>query len=414
MGELDEVLARVWEASGKQEVEPGHGLRILFSRLGAKYGTAPEEPALGSREAEPTHEAEFEAAEDEESPEEVVAYWGDWVNRLPVLSHEEHVALAFDIEAGVYAQAVLEGLFVYREAVAEDDLLRLVHIGRQAFELMLTGNLKLVRRWTSIYAHGDLNIVEDMFQDAFFGLYRAVEGWDAERGYRFSTYASWQIRQSLQRSKHGGSAQKTPVHIPTHVYEDITQREKSDEEVSALGRIALDWMRAISWELLAEEIPEFHSELDEDFTDEVLSTLNVYHSVKQCLNLLSEDDAALIESRYGLFGEPKTLDAIGESRGITRERVRQIEKNIFERIVIHVATQVDELRPRLLNLLEPNDELPAKWARSAVELRLGTRGEMQKVLRIKKKEAMEAVGLMREGLKALELDPHDLPRIWLG
>ena len=412
MGELEEVLARVRKRTGHPGSEPRDGLGTLLSRLGVKYGTAPESPPLVSVDSDPERQPDAEPADEEIAEAEI--YWGEWVNRLPVLSHEEHVALASDIEAGVYAQAVLDGLFIYREDVSTDDLLRLVEIGRRAFDLMLTSNLKLVRYWTSIYARGDLNIVEDMFQDAFFGLHRAVEGWDARRGYRFSTYATWRIRQSLQRSHHGGSTQKSPVHIPAHVYEHLAHCEKSGEPPSALGEHALDWMRAISWEVLSEEIPDFYSEVEEDFDEPILTTVSTYHSARQCLNLLSDDYASVIEERFGFIGEPMTLDAIGESRGVTRERIRQIEKNALEQVVIHVATQVDELRPRLIELLRQREEVPAKLAVEAIRLRLGTRQEIKKTLHLQKKEASDVAKVIHDCLRALDLDISELPKIWIG
>ncbi|HEX9043036.1 MAG TPA: RNA polymerase sigma factor, partial [Trebonia sp.] len=270
------------------------------------------------------------------------------IGKVPLLNAEQEVELAKRIEAGLFAEDKLAeagenlppDLRIDLEWVAED--------GRRAKNHLLEANLRLVVSLAKRYT-GRGMLFLDLIQEGNLGLIRAVEKFDYTKGYKFSTYATWWIRQAITRAM---ADQARTIRIPVHMVEVINKLARVQRQMlQDLGREPTPEELAVELDMTPEKVIEvqkygrepisLHTPLGEDgdseFGDliedseaiqpgEAVSFTLLQEQLHSVLDTLSEREAGVVSMRFGLTdGQPKTLDEIGKVYGVTRERIRQIE-----------------------------------------------------------------------------------------
>nr|WP_206442218.1 RNA polymerase sigma factor [Streptomyces boncukensis] len=286
------------------------------------------------------------------------------IGRIPLLSAAEEVELARRVEAGLFAEEKLTrqpGL----DGQLALDLDRLVVRGRLAKRRLIEANLRLVVSVAKRYVGRGLTML-DLVQEGNLGLIRAVEKFDYARGYKFSTYATWWIRQAMSRAL---ADQARTIRVPVHVVELINrvvrvQRrmlqergyEPPPEEVAA--HLDLPEERVSEVLRLAQEPVSLHAPVGEE--DDVnlgdliedgdapspvesAAFLLLREHLEAVLSTLGERERKVVQLRYGLIdGRPRTLEEIGRLFGVTRERIRQIESKTLNKLRDHAFA--DQLR----------------------------------------------------------------------
>jgi RNA polymerase primary sigma factor len=290
-------------------------------------------------------------AREADGPDLVRAYLED-IGRTPLLTAEEEVDLARRIEAGVYAAELLRRHEAREEPVSAERAaeLRLVaDDGAVAKEHMVRANLRLVVAIAKRYAGLELPFL-DIVQEGNFGLIRAVEKFDYAKGFKFSTYATWWIRQAIQR---GFAEQSRVVRLPVHVVEDLSKMTRIERELSlSLGReptpdevaekFGAPAAKVIELRRVSRQPISLDSPIGDDGDARVVDLMEDSDAVsvddaveQQALNAgltaivrsLPPREAAIIEMRFGLAdGRPRTLEEVATKFGLTRERIRQLEK----------------------------------------------------------------------------------------
>jgi RNA polymerase primary sigma factor len=276
------------------------------------------------------------------------------IGKVPLLNAEQEVELAKRIEAGLFAEeklAELDGL----EAAARLDMEWIAEDGRRAKNHLLEANLRLVVSLAKRYT-GRGMLFLDLIQEGNLGLIRAVEKFDYTKGYKFSTYATWWIRQAITRAM---ADQARTIRIPVHMVEVINKlarvqrqmlqdlgREPTPEELAA--ELDMTPEKVIEVQKYGREPISLHTPLGEDgdseFGDliedseaiqpgEAVSFTLLQEQLHSVLDTLSEREAGVVSMRFGLTdGQPKTLDEIGKVYGVTRERIRQIESKTMSKL----------------------------------------------------------------------------------
>ncbi|MFI8995045.1 RNA polymerase sigma factor [Streptomyces sp. NPDC053542] len=286
------------------------------------------------------------------------------IGRIPLLSAAEEVELARRVEAGLFAEAKLAGTPDLDSQLALD-LDKLVVLGRMAKRRLIEANLRLVVSVAKRYVGRGLTML-DLVQEGNLGLIRAVEKFDYARGYKFSTYATWWIRQAMSRAL---ADQARTIRVPVHVVELINrvvrvQRrmlqergyEPTPEEVAA--QLDLPEERVSEVLRLAQEPVSLHAPVGEeddvalgdliedgDAASPVESAafLLLREHLEAVLSTLGERERKVVQLRYGLAdGRPRTLEEIGRIFGVTRERIRQIESKTLNKLRDHAFA--DQLR----------------------------------------------------------------------
>ncbi|WP_031477104.1 RNA polymerase sigma factor [Streptomyces bicolor] len=286
------------------------------------------------------------------------------IGRIPLLTAAEEVELARRVEAGLFAEEKL-GSTPDLETRLALDLDRLVVMGRMAKRRLIEANLRLVVSVAKRYVGRGLTML-DLVQEGNLGLIRAVEKFDYARGYKFSTYATWWIRQAMSRAL---ADQARTIRVPVHVVELINrvvrvQRrmlqergyEPTPEEVAA--HLDLPPERVSEVLRLAQEPVSLHAPVGEeddvalgdliedgDATSPVESAafLLLREHLEAVLSTLGERERKVVQLRYGLAdGRPRTLEEIGRIFGVTRERIRQIESKTLNKLRDHAFA--DQLR----------------------------------------------------------------------
>ena len=267
------------------------------------------------------------------------------IGRIPLLSAQREVEVAKAIEAGVLAaEALAEG----SRPEDADDLGLLVVLGQEAHQTLIRSNLRLVVAMAKRYTGHGLSLL-DLVQEGNIGLMRAVEKFDYARGFKFSTYATWWIRQSISRAI---ADQGRTIRIPVHVVEEVQRAVRAERTLfQQLGRpptvaeIAEEMQASVartrellSWSTDAVSLDSTVGDSEDSVLADVVSdddaenvvdhvsTQLVRADVEAALAGLSEREREVISLRFGLGdGRPRTLEQLGDVLGVTRERVRQIE-----------------------------------------------------------------------------------------
>jgi len=277
------------------------------------------------------------------------------VSKLPSLSVEQETALAKRIEAGRYAEEKLAEGAPALSSDARIGLERVAEDGARAKNHLLEANLRLVVSLAKRYT-GRGMLFLDLIQEGNLGLIRAVEKFDYTKGYKFSTYATWWIRQAITRAM---ADQARTIRIPVHMVEVINKLARVQRQMlQDLGREPTPDELAVELDMTPEKVIEvqkygrepisLHTPLGEDgdseFGDliedseaiqpgEAVSFTLLQEQLHSVLDTLSEREAGVVSMRFGLTdGQPKTLDEIGKVYGVTRERIRQIESKTMSKL----------------------------------------------------------------------------------
>jgi RNA polymerase primary sigma factor len=333
-----------------------------------------EEPSVEDLKAE-----EIEEADDDPGPSlddvgpsasaDLVRVYLREIGRVALLTAADEVDLAKRVEAGVFAAERLEQL--ERLDTTDDiepelrrDLLAVVGDGQRAKQRLIESNLRLVVSIAKRYAGRGLPFL-DLIQEGNLGLIRAVEKFDYTRGFKFSTYASWWIRQAVSRAV---ADQARTIRIPVHMVETVNRILRAQRLlVQSLGRDPSAAEIAVQVDMPAERVEEIkrlamepvslHSPVGEEEGSELGDLIEDSESVppaelvsagllashvEAVLTHLGDREREVVRMRYGLTdGEPRTLEEVGRAFGVTRERVRQIEaKSLAKLRHPHLSAQL--------------------------------------------------------------------------
>jgi RNA polymerase primary sigma factor len=290
------------------------------------------------------------------SSDDTVGLYLKEMSRVPLLSVEEELDLAKRIERGKHARRELARLNGSASFNKRNDLEGLVGDGVQAREHLIKANTRLVVSIAKRYIGRGVPFL-DLIQEGNLGLMKAVEKYEYQRGFRFSTYATWWIRQTITRAI---ADQGRTIRVPVHMVDRIRQLYRTTHEMEQkLGRIPttdelaeeigvnttkVEWMMRVSWLPLSLESPinddEEDSELGMFIEDQVTPTpiQSTYSNllrekVQEVLDTLPPREARILRLRFGLEnGRAYTLEEVGQKFGLTRERIRQIESKALRRL----------------------------------------------------------------------------------
>jgi RNA polymerase primary sigma factor len=376
------ALNEVRQAFESAGITPAEGRSLLreLSEAGVQLATEDENPAktktTRKRAVKTTSAKTTETGADEDEDVEVEpgielnstkdlddqsSVMGDSVHtylkaigRRPLLTAEQEVDLAKRIEAGLYAEHKLEcGKRI--SAQLRHDLEWIVEDGQRAKAHMLEANLRLVVSVAKKYSDRGLSLL-DVVQEGNLGLIRAVEKFDYSKGYKFSTYAMWWIRQAIQR---GFADSARTIRLPVHVLELLSKlsrierdmhqrlgREPTPEELAdELGKppemvrellrtsrqpISLDSTIGDEGETRIGDLIE---DTDSPEASDLVDRQIMAAQLRRALGVLSPREEKIMAMRFGLYdGTPRTLDEIGKHLGLTRERIRQLEKESLSKL----------------------------------------------------------------------------------
>ncbi len=271
------------------------------------------------------------------------------IARTPLLTAQEEVVLAKQIEAGILAKEILSGAAPNTTDADTEELEIIAAEGDAAKQRFISANLRLVVSVAKRYGRGAMPLL-DMVQEGNAGLIRAVEKFDYSKGFKFSTYATWWVRQAITR---GIAQQARIVRLPVHVAEQINQvsaarhslsrllgREPDSAEIAA--ELGIEVSRVLDLESIAREHLSLDAPLDTDSEtslgdlmagaqlpgpDDFVISADMANRVEALLANLDDRSADILKRRYGLMdGHQAKLSEIAEHWGITPERVRQIER----------------------------------------------------------------------------------------
>src|SRR5271165_7311427 len=276
------------------------------------------------------------------------------IGRTSLLTAEQEVDLAKRIEAGLFAEHKLETATGLDENFRRD-LEMVAEDGRRAKAHMLEANLRLVVSVAKKYSDRGLSLL-DVVQEGNLGLIRAVEKFDYSKGYKFSTYAMWWIRQAIQR---GFADSARTIRLPVHVLEMLSKLSRVERDMhQRLGREPTPEELAVELDRTPDQIEELlrtsrqpislDSTIGEDGetsigdliedTDapeasELVDRQLMAEQLRSALDALTPREATIMAMRFGLYdGNPHTLDEIGRALGLTRERIRQLEKQSLSKL----------------------------------------------------------------------------------
>ena len=302
---------------------------------------------------------------DAQSPAaDLVRVYLDRIGKVALLTAEGEVELAKRMEAGVYAQHLLET----RKRLSDShkrDLAMVVRDGQAARRHLLEANLRLVVSLAKRHTGRGMPLL-DLIQEGNLGLIRAVEKFDYAKGFKFSTYATWWIRQAISR---GMSNQNRTIRLPVHIVEQVNKlsrikrdlhqvlgRDATEEELAAESGIAVDTISGLlehSRDPVSLDMPvgaEGDAALGDFIEDtQAMSAENtviaemMHSDIRHVLATLGDREQQVIRLRFGLDdGQPHTLDQVGKRFNLSRERVRQIERDVL--IKLRQGERAEKLR----------------------------------------------------------------------
>ncbi|WP_331714465.1 RNA polymerase sigma factor [Auraticoccus cholistanensis] len=325
----------------------------------------PEEEAPLEKELVEDQGFTLSEADDADEPEQQVMAAGatadpvkDYlkqIGKVALLNAEQEVELAKRIEAGLFADERLSEAGAAVPPSQVEDFEWIVEDGRRAKNHLLEANLRLVVSLAKRYT-GRGMLFLDLIQEGNLGLIRAVEKFDYTKGYKFSTYATWWIKQAITRAM---ADQARTIRIPVHMVEVINKLARVQRQMlQDLGREPTPEELAKELDMTPEKVVEvqkygrepisLHTPLGEDGDSEfgdliedseavvpadAVSFTLLQEQLHDVLDTLSEREAGVVSMRFGLTdGQPKTLDEIGKVYGVTRERIRQIESKTMSKL----------------------------------------------------------------------------------
>ncbi|MEA3309963.1 MAG: sigma-70 family RNA polymerase sigma factor [Chloroflexota bacterium] len=367
---MDIVAELVTEAAGRgslsvEEIKEALGADFLADEEGFldiirkelnQFGIA-----LDLAEEDESEKPPVESAVDEEElydlsgigVDDSVALYLKEMSRVPLLSVEEEVGLAQRIEAGREAEIKLKNNGHDLEAGAR--LQEVIYLGIDSRDHLIRANTRLVVSIAKKYVGRGVPFL-DLIQEGNLGLMKAVEKFEYQRGYRFSTYATWWIRQTITRAiSDQGRTIRVPVHMTDRIRrlyrraQEIEQQRgerPSPEELAAdlgIDSRKIQWMMRVSWKPLSLERPvgeDEDSELSNFVEDQETPTPPdmTYRGmlrarIEEAMNGLTPREVRILRMRFGLQnGESYTLEEVGQKFGLTRERIRQIEGQALRRL----------------------------------------------------------------------------------
>jgi RNA polymerase nonessential primary-like sigma factor len=295
---------------------------------------------------------------------DLVRVYLNGIGRTALLTAQDEVDLAKRIEAGVFAKHLLD---TEEDLTAErrSDLRAVVRDGRMAKNHLMEANLRLVVSLAKRYTGRGMPLL-DLIQEGNLGLIRAVEKFDYTKGFKFSTYATWWIRQAITR---GMADQSRTIRLPVHLVEQVNKlarikrdlhqklgREATDEELAQESGLPvekvvdlLDQSKdpvSLDMPVGAEEdapLGDFIEDAESADAENAVISGFLQDDLRRVLSTLEERERAVIRMRYGLEdGQPRTLDQIGKAFGLSRERVRQIEREVMSKL--RHGDRADKLR----------------------------------------------------------------------
>ncbi|MGH3162855.1 MAG: RNA polymerase sigma factor [Streptosporangiaceae bacterium] len=276
------------------------------------------------------------------------------IGRTSLLTAEQEVDLAKRIEAGLFAEHKLETATGQDEKFRRD-LELVAEDGRRAKAHMLEANLRLVVSVAKKYSDRGLSLL-DVVQEGNLGLIRAVEKFDYTKGYKFSTYAMWWIRQAIQR---GFADSARTIRLPVHVLEMLSKLSRVERDMhQRLGREPTPEELAVELDRTPDQIEELLrtsrqpisldstigedgetsigdliEDVDAPEASELVDRQLMAEQLRSALDALTPREATIMAMRFGLYdGNPHTLDEIGRALGLTRERIRQLEKQSLSKL----------------------------------------------------------------------------------
>ena len=277
------------------------------------------------------------------------------IGQVPLLTADQEKHLAQTIERGQMAEQELKQTVPSIDRMPEAQLRRQIEQGNEARQQMAAANLRLVVSIAKRYRDRGLPLL-DLIQEGSLGLLRAIEKFDHEKGFKFSTYATWWIKQALSRAL---ADQSRLVRLPVHLGETLNRiqaarrqltqslgREPADSELAQFLSMTEEKLRELrrtaqdpvslatpvgeeADSTLADFIPDPHA-LD---ADDAAASGMLRQQIATALDQLTERERKVLELRYGLSdGQPRTLEEVGKAFGVTRERVRQIEVKALRKL----------------------------------------------------------------------------------
>ena len=360
------------ESAGTKGGSRSRSARTTTARAAKQAAEAPErgtEPADDADLADAdvvTLEAEAAALSDSDKLAEVdlddqTPAMGDSVHtylksigRTSLLTAEQEVDLAKRIKAGLFAEHKLDTATGLDDAFRRD-LELVAEDGRRAKAHMLEANLRLVVSVAKKYSDRGLSLL-DVVQEGNLGLIRAVEKFDYTKGYKFSTYAMWWIRQAIQR---GFADSARTIRLPVHVLEMLSKLSRVERDMhQRLGREPTPEELAVELDRTPDQIEELLrtsrqpisldstigedgetsigdliEDVDAPEASELVDRQLMAEQLRSALDALTPREATIMAMRFGLYdGNPHTLDEIGRALGLTRERIRQLEKQSLSKL----------------------------------------------------------------------------------